>query len=65
MKKFKFKFSYITSGLSMKGDGHVMAEDAEAAVGVAKEGVAGQMGGSVEDVNILSVTAVRVKKVAK
>lgn len=65
LKKFKFKFSYITQGLDMKGDGHVIAEDAEAAIAVAKNGVAEQMGGKVENVNILSVTAVRAKKVAK
>lgn len=64
MQKFKFKFSYNSGGLSVKGDGHCKAASQEDAYKVAKQGVAKDLGGSVEDVNILSVTAVRTKKAA-
>jgi hypothetical protein len=65
MKKFKFKFSYFANGVGVKGDGYCKAETREEARTIAKQGVAKDLGGSVEDVNILSVTAVRAKKAAK
>ena len=62
MKNFKFKFSYVSPGCRMKGDGTCKAEDIDGAFEVAKNGVAGDLKADPANVNIQSMREYKPRK---